>query len=190
MIDPAFPGCDWKLPAGSADPFSIQFKAVASLGDGCPTLDLPYAAPLNMVTNARGLPIDARRPRDRRGVEPARAAAVQGPERQRRSVRRFVPARHAPAADAPRRARPRRSIATRSRSPRDRRADRGQRRRLLPVGRGDRRQQVPGQHGRRQRQLRPRAVRAGRAAATAASRTPSRPSSRARRRSRWSCATG
>jgi hypothetical protein len=56
--DPAFPGCDWKLPAGSADPFSIQFKAVASLGDGCPTLDLPYAAPLNMVTDARGLPID------------------------------------------------------------------------------------------------------------------------------------
>jgi hypothetical protein len=58
LVDPAFPGCDWKLPAGSADPFSIQFKAVASLGDGCPTLDLPYAAPLNMVTNARGLPID------------------------------------------------------------------------------------------------------------------------------------
>jgi len=32
---------------------------VASLGNGCPTLDLPYAAPLNLVTNARGLPIDA-----------------------------------------------------------------------------------------------------------------------------------
>jgi hypothetical protein len=31
---------------------------VASLGDGCPTLDLPYAAPLNLVTNPRGLPID------------------------------------------------------------------------------------------------------------------------------------
>jgi len=58
MVDPAFPGCDWELPAGSADPFSIQFKAVASLGNGCPTLDLPYAAPLNMVTNERGLPID------------------------------------------------------------------------------------------------------------------------------------
>jgi len=57
-IDPAFPGCNWELPAGSADPFSIQFKAVASLGNGCPTLDLPYAAPLNMATNARGLPID------------------------------------------------------------------------------------------------------------------------------------
>jgi Bacterial Ig-like domain len=37
----------------------VQFKAVASLGDGCPTLDLPYAAPLNMVTNTNGLPIDA-----------------------------------------------------------------------------------------------------------------------------------
>ena len=58
-IDPAFPGCDWELPAGSADPFSIQFKAVASLGNGCPTLDLPYAAPLNLVTDGRGLPIDA-----------------------------------------------------------------------------------------------------------------------------------
>jgi hypothetical protein len=57
-IDPAFPGCNWELPAGSADPFSIQFKAVASLGNGCPTLDLPYAAPLNMVTNERGFPID------------------------------------------------------------------------------------------------------------------------------------
>ena len=57
-VDPAFPGCDWHLPPGSADPFSIQFKAVASLGNGCPTLDLPYAAPLNLVTDARGLPID------------------------------------------------------------------------------------------------------------------------------------
>jgi hypothetical protein len=59
-VDPAFPGCDWHLPPGSADPYSIQFKAVASLGDGCPTLDLPYAAPLNMVTDARGMPIDER----------------------------------------------------------------------------------------------------------------------------------
>ena len=59
MTDPAFPGCHWELPPGSADPFSVQFKAVASLGDGCPTLDLPYAAPLNLVTNRRGLPIDA-----------------------------------------------------------------------------------------------------------------------------------
>lgn len=58
MIDPNFPGCDWKIPAGSADPYSVQFKAVASLGDGCPTLDLPYATPLNLVTNKNGLPID------------------------------------------------------------------------------------------------------------------------------------
>jgi Big-like domain-containing protein len=57
-IDPNFPGCNWKIPAGSPDPFAYQFKAVASLGDGCPTLDLVYAAPLNLVTNARGLPID------------------------------------------------------------------------------------------------------------------------------------
>ena len=59
MIDPNFPGCGWKIPAGSPDPFAYQFKAVASLGDGCPTLDLVYAAPLNLVTNAQGLPIDA-----------------------------------------------------------------------------------------------------------------------------------
>jgi hypothetical protein len=58
MIDPNFPGCKWKIPAGSADPYSVQFKAIASLGDGCPTLDLPYATPLNMVTNKDGLPVD------------------------------------------------------------------------------------------------------------------------------------
>jgi Bacterial Ig-like domain len=58
MVDPNFPGCNWKIPAGSADPYSIQFKAVASLGDGCPTLDLPYATPLNMITNNKGLPVD------------------------------------------------------------------------------------------------------------------------------------
>jgi Big-like domain-containing protein len=58
MVDPNFPGCNWKIPAGSADPYSLQFKAVASLGDGCPTLDLPYATPLNLVTNHDNLPID------------------------------------------------------------------------------------------------------------------------------------
>ncbi len=61
MADPNFPkNCDWRIPAGSADPYAMQFKAVASLGDGCPTLDLPYAAPLNLVTNKQGLPIDER----------------------------------------------------------------------------------------------------------------------------------
>ena len=59
VVDPAFPKCNWKLPPGSADPYSVQFKAVASLGDGCPTLDLPYAAALNLVTNEAGLPLDA-----------------------------------------------------------------------------------------------------------------------------------
>jgi hypothetical protein len=58
MVDPNFPGCTWKIPAGSADPYALQFKAVASLGDGCPTLDLPYAAPLNLITDKDGLPID------------------------------------------------------------------------------------------------------------------------------------
>ncbi len=59
MIDPNFPGCKWVLPAGSPDPYALQMKAVASLGDGCPTLALPYAAPLNLVVNANGMPIDA-----------------------------------------------------------------------------------------------------------------------------------
>ena len=59
LEDPEFPGCHWTLPAGSVDPFAAQFKAVASLGDGCPTLDLPYAAPLNMVVDVKtGLPTD------------------------------------------------------------------------------------------------------------------------------------
>jgi hypothetical protein len=59
LIDPNFPGCHWKLPPGSADPYALQFKAVATLGDGCPTLELPYATPVNLVTNRAGLPIDA-----------------------------------------------------------------------------------------------------------------------------------
>ena len=59
MIDPAFPGCDWHLPPASVDPYAIQFKAVASLGSGCPTLDLPYAAPLNLVTSEDGMPVDS-----------------------------------------------------------------------------------------------------------------------------------
>lgn len=58
-IDPAYPGCNWAIPAGSPDPYAYQFKAVASLGNGCPTLELPYATPLNLVTNAQGQPTDA-----------------------------------------------------------------------------------------------------------------------------------
>ncbi|HXI29506.1 MAG TPA: Ig-like domain-containing protein [Vicinamibacterales bacterium] len=60
MIDPSFPRCDWKVPAGSADPYAYQFKAVATLGDGCPTLDLVYASAPNLVTNADGMPVDDR----------------------------------------------------------------------------------------------------------------------------------
>jgi hypothetical protein len=60
MVDPNFPKCDWRIPAGSPDPYAYQFKAVATLGDDCPTLELVYATPRNLVTNANGLPIDAR----------------------------------------------------------------------------------------------------------------------------------
>jgi hypothetical protein len=58
MVDPNFPGCNWRQPAGAPDPYAWQFRAVASLGDGCPTLELPYAKPLNMKVNAGGLPVD------------------------------------------------------------------------------------------------------------------------------------
>ena len=58
--DPAFPRCGWKLPAGSPDPYAYQFKAVATRGDECPTLELAYATPRNVVTNANGLPVDGR----------------------------------------------------------------------------------------------------------------------------------
>jgi hypothetical protein len=58
--DPAYPErCDWPLPAGSVDPYAVQFKAVSSRGDGCPTLDLPLATALNLVTDSNGMPIDA-----------------------------------------------------------------------------------------------------------------------------------
>jgi hypothetical protein len=61
MPDPNFEErCHWSIPAGSADPYAVQFKAVASLGDGCPTLDLVYAAPLNLVTSPEGLPVDGK----------------------------------------------------------------------------------------------------------------------------------
>jgi hypothetical protein len=59
MLDPNLPGCRWKLPAGSPDPYAVQFKAVATLGDGCPTLDLIYAHAPNLVVNRAGQPIDA-----------------------------------------------------------------------------------------------------------------------------------
>jgi len=59
VTDPNYPGCGWVVPAGSPDPYSYQIKAVASLGDGCPTLELPYATALNLVVDAQGLPTDA-----------------------------------------------------------------------------------------------------------------------------------
>ena len=59
MLDPNVPACPWTLPAGSPDPYAVQFKAVATLGDGCPTLDLSYAHAGNLVVNQAGQPIDA-----------------------------------------------------------------------------------------------------------------------------------
>jgi len=65
LPDPSFPQCatrphdPWKMPAGSPDPWAYQFRASATLGDGCPTLALVYAVPLNLKTNGDGLPVDA-----------------------------------------------------------------------------------------------------------------------------------
>jgi len=58
MRDPTLPGCRWMLPAGSPDPYAVHFKSVATLGDGCPTLDLTYAHAANLVVNRGGQPID------------------------------------------------------------------------------------------------------------------------------------
>jgi hypothetical protein len=58
MPDPNVPACQWMLPAGSPDPYAVQFKSVATLGDGCPTLDLTYAHAGNLVVNQAGQPID------------------------------------------------------------------------------------------------------------------------------------
>lgn len=58
--DPNYPErCDWKAPAGSPDPFAYQMRAVASRGDGCPTLDLVLATALNLETDETGRPVDA-----------------------------------------------------------------------------------------------------------------------------------
>jgi len=59
MVDPNFPGCDWSVRAGSPDPYARIMRAVATLGDGCPTLALAYATAVNIVTNDDGVPIDA-----------------------------------------------------------------------------------------------------------------------------------
>jgi hypothetical protein len=58
MRDPNVPNCNWTIPAGSPDPYAVQFKAIATLGDGCPTLDLTYSHAGNLVVNEAGQPID------------------------------------------------------------------------------------------------------------------------------------
>lgn len=80
LEDPNFDeACHWKLPAGSPDPYAYQMKAVASKGDGCPTLDLVYAAPLNLVTNEDGLPVDTEgRVIDRQNQNPPQFEDLDG----------------------------------------------------------------------------------------------------------------
>ncbi len=48
--------CNWPVPPGGIDPYAITLRAVASKDGVCPTLDLPYATPLNIVPDASGAP--------------------------------------------------------------------------------------------------------------------------------------
>ncbi len=66
--DPTYPstcpdtegvGGGWKIPEGSIDPWAVTFKAMATVDKVCPTLDLPYATPVNLVVNGNNMPIDA-----------------------------------------------------------------------------------------------------------------------------------
>ncbi len=49
----------WKIPEGAIDPYAYAFRAMATLDKLCPTLDLPYATPVNLVVNANNMPTDA-----------------------------------------------------------------------------------------------------------------------------------
>jgi hypothetical protein len=66
--DPTYPstcpdtegvGGGWKTPEGSIDPWAVTFKAMATVDKVCPTLDLPYATPVNLVVNGNNMPTDA-----------------------------------------------------------------------------------------------------------------------------------
>src|SRR5574341_1808014 len=66
--DPTYPstcpdtegvGGGWKIPEGSIDPWAVTFKAMATVDKVCPTLDLPYATPVNLVVNGNNMPTDA-----------------------------------------------------------------------------------------------------------------------------------
>lgn len=59
MTDPTYPGCNWHIPEGAIDPYAYTFRAMATLDKLCPTLDLPYATPVNLVVNANNMPTDA-----------------------------------------------------------------------------------------------------------------------------------
>ncbi|MFZ5863709.1 MAG: hypothetical protein ACOYXR_12810 [Nitrospirota bacterium] len=48
----------WKLPEGSIDPNAYAFRAMATLDKRCPTLDLPYATPVNLNVNGNNMPTD------------------------------------------------------------------------------------------------------------------------------------
>lgn len=68
MVDPNYPATcpdteghptGWKIPEGSIDPYAVVFRAVATLDKICPTLDLAYATPVNLIVNANNQPIDS-----------------------------------------------------------------------------------------------------------------------------------
>ena len=189
MVDPNVPGCDWKLPAGSPDPYAVQFKAVATLGDGCPTLELAYAHAPNLIVNAAGQPIDDR------GRVIDRSNPKGQPQYQDRdgdgdvyddaflSDTRLDPLPRRGATSRPRPLFRGDSGGCRGPGCRDGR-------RLLPVDRGDGCGEAPRQPCRYRPRLPPRAVRARRTVRRARAFCRSPRWSRGRRPSRWKCATG
>ncbi len=60
MPDPNFPALQaWKLPAGSPDPYAVQFKAIASLATAAPPWTSPTPRRSTSWSTRDGLPIDA-----------------------------------------------------------------------------------------------------------------------------------
>lgn len=58
IADPNYPTCTWHIPEGGIDPYAYVFRAVATADKNCPTLELPYATPVNLVVNAQLLPFE------------------------------------------------------------------------------------------------------------------------------------
>jgi len=58
----------WKIPEGAIDPYAYTFRAMATLDKNCPTLDLPYATPVNLVVDDNPASPNFNMPIDSSGV--------------------------------------------------------------------------------------------------------------------------